>query len=101
MISLQSLPLFGFGVICIHDFSRRFTANNFLGKLIDYPGILLNDIIETNDNFKKDLLNKYLHVDLSIPKNVFAWFNLRPIFRSYGHGYYLRIQGYTSVFFVL
>ena len=62
LISLQSLPLFGFGVICIHDFSRRFTANNFLGKLIDYPGILLNDIIETNDNFKKDLLNKYLHV---------------------------------------
>ena len=98
LISFQSLPLFGFVVICIHDFSRRFTANNFLGKLIDYPGILLNDIIETNDNFKKDLLNKYLHVDLSIPKNVFAWFNLRPIFRSYGHGYYLRIQGYTSVF---
>ena len=109
MISLQSLPLFGFGVICIHDFSRRYTAMNYLGKLIDYPGIMMNEIIKRDykeaksdktdiKSYGKNILNSFLHVDLSIPKNVFAWLNLRPIFRSYGHGYYLRIQGYTSVF---
>ena len=79
---------------------------NFLGKLISYPGIRLDDlfsekILKSNniDNNKlSEILKKHIHVDLSNPKNVFAWSNIRTIIRSYGHSYYLRIQGYTSVF---
>jgi hypothetical protein len=104
--TFQSFPVFGFGLICVHDFKRRFNAMNFLGKLISYPGIRLDDLfsektLKSNniDNNKlSQILKKHIHVDLSNPKNVFAWSNIRTIIRSYGHSYYLRIQGYTSVF---
>ena len=106
IISFMSFGLFSFGLICLHDFNRRFNAMNYLGKLIYYPGIKLDDLFNEKNlkssnfenNILSDFLKKYIHADLSIPKNVFAWSCIRNILRSYGHSYYLRIQGYTSVF---
>ena len=114
---LVSLNIMTFGFICAHDFKRRFNSMKRLGELITFPGIAISDFLfhipkeeknnveqigknltvdtengEIGDNQK----NPNVFIDLKKRSNVFAWMNCRKTLRSFGEGYYLRIQGYTS-----
>ena len=114
---LSSIPLMSFGFICAYDFKRRFNSMKKLGALITFPGVAIRDFLfhipkeeknndeqigknltvdaengEIGDNQK----NPNVFIDLKKRSNVFAWMNCRKTLRSFGEGYYLRIQGYTS-----
>ena len=114
---LSSIPLMSFGFICAYDFKRRFNSMKKLGALITFPGVSIRDFLfhipkeeknndeqigknltvdaengEIDDNQK----NPNVFIDLKKRSNVFAWMNCRKTLRSFGEGYYLRIQGYTS-----
>ena len=114
---LSSIPLMSFGFICAYDFKRRFNSMKKLGALITFPGVTISDFLfhipkeeknndeqigknltvdaengEIGDNQK----NPNVFIDLKKRSNVFAWMNCRKTLRSFGEGYYLRIQGYTS-----
>ena len=114
---LSSIPLMSFGFICAYDFKRRFNSMKKLGALITFTGVTISDFLfhipkeeknndeqigknltvdaengEIGDNQK----NPNVFIDLKKRSNVFAWMNCRKTLRSFGEGYYLRIQGYTS-----
>ena len=114
---LSSIPLMSFGFICAYDFKRRFNSMKKLGALITFPGVTISDFLfhipkEENNNDEqigKNLTvdaengqigdnqkNPNVFIDLKKRSNVFAWMNCRKTLRSFGEGYYLRIQGYTS-----
>ena len=111
-----SAALIFFGFVCAHDFKRRTSTLKKLGKLIEYPGLLMSEFLyhrphpEEKDKKKQkdktvpenkpeqnDRGDPYLFIDLKKPANVFAWMICRKTLRSFGEGFYLRIQGYTSV----
>ena len=114
---LSSIPLMSFGFICAYDFKRRFNSMKKLGELITFPGVAIRDFLfhipkEEKNNDKQigknrtvdaesgeigaDQKNPNVFIDLKKRSNVFAWMNCRKTLRSFGEGYYLRIQGYTS-----
>jgi len=90
-----------------------------LGELIHFPGIPLSDFLfhmpkkeiknsgdQPDENISADIDNgelggpqktPYVFIDLKKRSNVFAWMNCRKTLRSFGEGFYLRIQGYTSI----
>ena len=111
-----SLGNLGFGMICAHDFQRRASTLKKLGKLIQFPGIRLSEFLfhqtnpEEDEKDEQDLTkNKqqdsstgeqndpHVYIDIKQPANVFAWMICRKTLRSFGEGFYLRIQGYTSI----
>lgn len=51
--------LFLFGYIAVHDFNRRRKCMKFLGKITQYPGVLLSDFLLSKDSkgTKKDREN--------------------------------------------
>ena len=88
-----------------------------LGALITLPGVAISDFLfhipkeekNNNEQIGKNLTvdaengeigdnqkNPNVFIDLKKRSNVFAWMNCRKTLRSFGEGYYLRIQGYTS-----
>ena len=115
---LVSLNIMTFGFICAHDFKRRFNSMKRLGELITFPGLAISDFLfhipkeerknnseEPDENLTADSENEeaggnqknpYVFIDLKKRSNVFAWMNCRKTLRSFGEGFYLRIQGYTS-----
>ncbi len=115
---LSSIPLMSFGFICAYDFKRRFNSMKRLGELITFPGVAISDFLfkipkdETKNNRKlsdenltadagnedswSNQKNPHVFIDLKKRSNVFAWMNCRKTLRSFGEGFYLRIQGYTS-----
>ena len=90
-----------------------------LGELINFPGIPLSEFLfhmpkkeiknsgeQPDENLSADIENDelggpqkttYVFIDLKKRSNVFAWMNCRKTLRSFGEGFYLRIQGYTSI----
>jgi hypothetical protein len=108
-----SLGNLNFGMICAHDFQRRATTLKKLGKLIQYPGVRLSELLfdrpnpqeKDNDGIKNeqeesspaDPNDPYVYIDIKKPANVFAWMICRKTLRSFGETFYLRIQGYTSI----
>ena len=115
---LVSLNIMTFGFICAHDFKRRFNSMKRLGELITFPGLAISDFLfhipkeerknsseEPDENLTANTENEepgpnqknpYVFFDLKKRSNVFAWMNCRKTLRSFGEGFYLRIQGYTS-----
>ena len=114
---LSGVPLMFFGFICAYDFKRRFNSMKKLGDLITFPGIPIRDFLfhiaknekkynegkldeNLTDNAENDAYgnhkNTNVFIDLKKRTNVFAWMNCRKTLRSFGEGFYLRIQGYTS-----
>ena len=115
---LSSIALMFFGFISAYDFKRRFNSMKKLGELITFPGVPISDFLfhipkdEKNNNQEKsdeilasvngdeDSSDNYkspnVFIDLKSRSNVFAWMNCRKTLRSFGEGFYLRIQGYTS-----
>ena len=115
---LVSLNIMMFGFICAYDFKRRFNSMKRLGELITFPGIAISDFLfhipkqerkniseEPDENLTANTVNEELgpnqknpnvFIDLKKRSNVFAWMNCRKTLRSFGEGFYLRIQGYTS-----
>ena len=93
-----------------------------LGDLIHFPGIHLRDLLFQISNkdkknkvkpggvdhtseieeekFGKKTNDPYVFINLNERSNVFAWMNCRKTLRSFGEGFYLRIQGYTSILLV-
>ena len=89
-----------------------------LGELITFPGLAISDFLfhipkeerknsseEPDENLTANTENEepglnqknpYVFFDLKKRSNVFAWMNCRKTLRSFGEGFYLRIQGYTS-----
>ena len=116
---VSGFGIMGFGFISAYDFKRRFYAMKKLGDLINFPGVPLSNFlfhlpkseivkndIELNQSLKKDNKdgelkkknnNPYVFIDLKKRPNVFAWMNCRKTLRSFGEGFYFRIQGYTSI----
>ena len=116
---VSGFGIMGFGFISAYDFKRRFYAMKKLGDLINFPGVPLSDFlfhlpksemqksdIKLNQSLKKDNKdgdlktknnNPYVFIDLKKRPNVFAWMNCRKTLRSFGEGFYFRIQGYTSI----
>lgn len=116
---LTGLNIMNFGFICAYDFKRRFNAMKRLGELINFPGIPLSEFLfhipkkeikkndeQPDENLSADIENDelggpqkttYVFIDLKKRSNVFAWMNCRKTLRSFGEGFYLRIQGYTSI----
>jgi len=111
-----SLGNLDFGMICAHDFNRRAKTLKILGRLIQYPGVRLSELLfhkpnpEKKDKSEQDVIkNKqhesrlvdpidpYVYIDMKEPANVFAWMICRKTLRSYGEAFYLRVQGYTSI----
>ena len=102
-----------FGLICAHDFNRRYLSQKIFDDLIKYPGIKINDFLffnqnknyenieDDNDNLSpsenKIIDNDRLFINFKDPQNVFAWMVTRKVLRSFGEVFYLRIQGYTSI----
>ena len=103
-------------MICAHDFNRRAKTLKILGRLIQYPGVRLSELLfhkpnpEKKDKSEQDVIkNKqhesrlvdpidpYVYIDMKEPANVFAWMICRKTLRSYGEAFYLRVQGYTSI----
>ena len=90
-----------------------------LGELINFPGIPLSEFLfhmpkkeiknsgeQPDENLSADIENDelgrpqatpYVFIDLKKRSNVFAWMNCRKTLRSFGEGFYLRIQSYTSI----
>ena len=119
---LSGISLMMFGFVCAYDFKRRFNALKKLGDLVNFPGLRLSDFLffsskedcknenqqsEKNLNMKKfneksseKNNDRYVFVDLKERSNVFAWMNCRKTLRSFGEGFYLRIQGYTSILLI-
>ena len=119
---LSGISLMVFGFISAYDFKRRFNALKKLGDLINFPGIRLSELLfntskkdRKNDDQKSDKKSNseiadyktsekkndhYVFVDLKDRSNVFAWMNCRKTLRSFGEGFYLRIQGYTSILLI-
>ena len=115
---LSSIALMFFGFISAYDFKRRFNSMKKLGELITFPGVPISDFLfhipkdekknnqeksdeilasvngdeDSSDNYK----SPNVFIDLKSRSNVFAWMNCRKTLRSFGEGFYLRIQGYTS-----
>ena len=106
-----------FGFISAYDFKRRFNSMKKLGELITFPGVPISDFLfhipkEGKNNHEQNSENLHsvykneeiadnqktpnIFIDLKKRSNVFAWMNCRKTLRSFGEGYYLRIQGYTS-----
>ena len=116
---ISGFGIMSFGFICAFDFKRRFNAMKRLGELIHFPGIPLSDFLfhmpkkeiknsgdQPDENISADIDNgelgepqktPYVFIDLKKRSNVFAWMNCRKTLRSFGEGFYLRIQGYTSI----
>jgi hypothetical protein len=113
---VSGIGIMNFGFICAFDFKRRFNAMNRLGELINFPGIPTSEFLfhipkkeikkngeEPDENLSADIendephKNSYIFIDLKKRSNVFAWMNCRKTLRSFGEGFYLRIQGYTSI----
>ena len=111
-----SLGNLEFGMICAHDFNRRAKTLKILGRLIQYPGVRLSELLFHKPNLegddkgeKEDIKNEqqesrpvepidpYVFIDIKEPANVFAWMICRKTLRSYGEAFYLRIQGYNSI----
>ena len=119
---LSGVGIMTFGFICAYDFKRRFNAMKKLGDLIHFPGIHLRDLLFQISNkdkknkvkpggvdhtseieeekFGKKTNDPYVFINLNERSNVFAWMNCRKTLRSFGEGFYLRIQGYTSILLV-
>ena len=106
-----------FGFISAYDFKRRFNSMKKLGELITFPGVPISDFlfhipkegknnheqnsenlhsVYKNEEIADNQKNPNIFIDLKKRSNVFAWMNCRKTLRSFGEGYYLRIQGYTS-----
>ena len=116
---LNGINIMSFGFICAFDFERRFNAMKRLGELINFPGIPLSEFLfhmpkkgiknsgeQPDENLSADIENDelgrpqetpYVFIDLKKRSNVFAWMNCRKTLRSFGEGFYLRIQSYTSI----
>ena len=101
----MSAATLNFGLICAHDFQRRTESLKKLGALIQYPGLRISEFLhhkpksETDANAMDDgnLDDAHIFIDLKQPSNVFAWMMCRKTLRSFGEGFYLRIQAYTSI----
>ena len=70
------LPVFIFGFVCIHDFSRRYLTIKKLGELIKFPGIPMNDLLHFTDEqeFPKNdhtYNKKDIFIDMNVPKMSF------------------------------
>ena len=112
-----SLGIMFFGFISAYDFKRRFNSMKKLGELITYPGVPISDFlfhipkegknnheqnseslhsVYKNEEIADNQKTPNIFIDLKKRSNVFAWMNCRKTLRSFGEGYYLRIQGYTS-----
>ena len=85
-----------FGLISAHDFKRRQMAMQLLGKLVQYPGVALTEMLSPSEESTVPS-EGHLFIDLQDPNNVFSWMNCRQVIRSFGEPYYLRIQAYTSI----
>ncbi|MBC8219783.1 MAG: hypothetical protein H8E67_04375 [Proteobacteria bacterium] len=110
-----SLGNLNFGMICAHDFNRRATTLKILGRLIQYPGVRLSELLFHKPNPEEKEKDKestkstmqesstgepndpYVYIDIKKPGNVFAWMICRKTLRSFGEIFYLRIQAYTSI----
>ena len=70
------LPVFIFGFVCIHDFSRRYLTIKKLGELIKFPGIPMNDLLHFTyeQEFPKNdhtYNKKDIFIDMNVPKMSF------------------------------
>jgi len=118
----SSTGLMFFGFISAYDFKRRFNSMKILSELITFPGVPISEFLfqipkdeEKNNREKLDenlsdynetqdlggnQNNTNVFIDLKMRSNVFAWMNCRKTLRSFGEGFYLRIQGYTSTLLI-
>ena len=109
---LSGISLMMFGFVSAYDFKRRFNALKKLGDLINFPGLFLSDLLffsstedlkngnQKNEKNSGKNYDDHVFVDLKERSNVFAWMNCRKTLRSFGEGFYLRIQGYTSILLI-
>ena len=89
---LSSLGIMNFVFICAFDFERRFKTMQKLGQLITYPGLPVEDF-----GLLAAKGQQHLFADPKERVNIFAWMNCRKTLRSFGEGFYFRIQRYTSL----
>lgn len=90
---LSSLGIMNFVFICAFDFERRYRTMQKIGQLISYPGLPVEDLGLTVSASGQ----RYLYADPTERINIFAWMNCRKTLRSFGEGFYFRIQRYTSL----
>ncbi|MBN93998.1 MAG: hypothetical protein CL928_07980 [Deltaproteobacteria bacterium] len=101
---LATVPVLVFGLISAHDFNRRAKVLSALGKLVQYPGLAMAQLLGTPgpvdqapEGSVASHQPSHVFVDLKHADNVFAWMNCRKTLRSFGEAYYHRTQVYTSI----